>query len=444
MPFFFVMHTAWSRPSGMKRIIDLLIGDSRLWSLEHRLFNSFALLNGISNTLGSLNPSSNYSYLFALNLGTGILFLAFYVLSRFYSFYRSLYWPFVLTMQVFLFFNIIGNAGSQGGAHYYYIPMVLISTILSRSVVTTVAAAGLGVAFTAGVFAIEAFQPQWIKGFMKPEDRLSDVVGQFMFVQLLCAATVIILKNHFNEERNKSEKLLLNVLPVHVADELKKFNRVTPMHFDSATVLFTDMVGFTKIAEKLSPGELIGELDHCFHKFDEITLKYGMEKIKTIGDAYMAAGGIPDANRTHPLDAVLSALEMQHVMMHMKREKERQGLPFWQIRLGIHTGPLVAGVIGTEKFSYDVWGDTVNTASRMESSGMPEMVNISRETYNAVAGFFDCEYRGKLVAKNKGEIDMFFVRRLKAEYAADAAGIIPNEKLLGIRRAIETQIRSAA
>lgn len=428
----------------MKRIIDLLIGDSRLWSLEHRLFNSFALLNGVSNTLGSLNPSSNYSWLFALNLGTGVLFLTFYVLSRFYSFYRSLYWPFVLTMQLFLFFNIIGNAGSQGGAHYYYIPMVLISTILSRSTATTVAAAGLGVAFTAGVFAIEVYQPQWVKGFMKPEDRLADVIGQFMFVQLLCAATVIILKSHFNTERNKSEKLLLNVLPVHVADELKKFNRVTPMHFDSATVLFTDMVGFTKIAERLSPGELIAELDSCFQKFDEISLKYGLEKIKTIGDAYMAAGGLPDINSTHPLDAVLAALEMQHVMMHMKREKERSGAPFWQIRLGIHTGPLVAGVIGTEKFSYDVWGDTVNTASRMESSGAPEMINISRSTYNLVQEFFEFEYRGKLVAKNKGEVDMYFVKRLKSEYSADAAGILPNSRLLGLRQQLGAELRSVA
>jgi adenylate cyclase len=426
------------------KFIDKLIGDSRLWSLEHRLFNSFALLNGVSNTLGSLNPSSNYSWLFGLNLGTGILFLAFYALSRFRSFYRSLYWPFVFTMQIFLFFNIIGNAGSQGGAHYYYIPMVLISTILSRSTLTTVIAAGLGVIFTCGVFAIEMYKPEWIMQFSRPEDRLNDVVGQFLFVQALCGGTVIILKNHFNEERNKSEKLLRNILPVHVADELKRYNRVTPMHFDSASVLFTDMVGFTKIAERLSPDELIRELDGCFAAFDEIIRKFDMEKIKTIGDAYMAAGGLPDINQSHPLDAVLVALQMQHFMLHMKKEKEAKGQPFWQIRLGIHTGPLVAGVIGTEKFSYDVWGDTVNTASRMESSGAPEMINISRNTYDLVQDFFICEYRGKLVAKNKGEVDMYFVKRLKPDYSEDVAGIIPNQKLLLARGQLNgLQVRAA-
>lgn len=415
------------------RIIDKLIGDSRLWSLEHRLFNSFALLNGISNTLGSLNPSSNYAWLFALNLGTGLLFLTFYALSRFKSYYRSLYWPFVFTMQIFLFFNIVGNAGSQGGAHYYYIPMVLISTILSRNTLTTIVAAMLGVAFTVGVFAVEMYKPDWIIKFARSEDRLNDVVGQFLFVQVLCAATVIILKNHFNEERNKSEKLLRNILPDHVADELKKYNRVTPTHFTSATVLFTDMVGFTKIAERLSPDELIRELDACFAAFDEIIRKFDMEKIKTIGDAYMAAGGIPDANHTHALDSVLAALQMQHFMLHMKKEKEAKNLPFWQIRLGIHTGPLVAGVIGTEKFSYDVWGDTVNTASRMESSGSPELVNISKATYELVQDFFICEYRGKLVAKNKGEIDMYFVKRLKPEFSEDLAGILPNQRLMAAR-----------
>lgn len=415
------------------RLIDKLIGDSRLWSLEHRLFNSFALLNGISNTLGSLNPSSNYAWLFALNLGTGVLFLTFYALSRFKSFYRSLYWPFVLTMQIFLFFNIVGNAGSQGGAHYYYIPMVLISTILSRNTLTTVIAAVMGVVFTCGVFAIEMYKPDWIMKFVRPEDRLNDVIGQFLFVQILCAATVIILKNHFNEERNKSEKLLRNILPEHVADELKKYNRVTPMHFNAATVLFTDMVGFTKIAERLSPAELIQELDACFAAFDEIIRKFGMEKIKTIGDAYMAAGGIPDISQSHALDSVLAAMQMQHFMLHMRKEKEAKNQPFWQIRLGIHTGPLVAGVIGTEKFSYDVWGDTVNTASRMESSGAPEMVNISRSTYDMVSDFFICEYRGKLVAKNKGEVDMYFVKRLKPEFSEDLAGIMPNRRLLDIR-----------
>jgi adenylate cyclase len=231
---------------------------------------------------------------------------------------------------------------------------------------------------------------------------------------------------------------------MHVADELKKYNRVTPMHFNSASVLFTDMVGFTKIAERLSPGELIHELDACFAKFDEIIRQFDMEKIKTIGDAYMAAGGLPDVNQSHALDSVLAALQMQHFMVQMKKEKEAKNLPFWQIRLGIHTGPLVAGVIGTEKFSYDVWGDTVNTASRMESSGAAEAVNISKATYDLVQEFFVCEYRGKLVAKNKGEIDMYFVKRLKPEFSEDMIGIIPNRKIFAAREAMNGHLARAA
>lgn len=412
------------------KVVDAVIGSPRYWSLEHRLFNSFSLLNGITNTLGALNPSSNYSWLFALNLGTGLIFLAFYAVSRWKSIYRSLYWPFVLTIQIFLFFNIIGNAGSNGGAHYYYIPAVLISTTLSRNTRTTIIAALISVLFTCGVFYIEGYHSAWIRGYQNPGDRLPDVVGQFLFVQILCGAVIIILKNHFNEERNKSENLLLNILPASVAEELKREGRVEPMHYDAASVLFTDMVGFTKIAEGLSPQKLVGELDACFHEFDTIIRSTGIEKIKTIGDAYMAVGGLPRQNGSHALDCVLAALRMQAYML------QASAASGWQIRLGIHTGPLVAGVVGSEKFAYDIWGDTVNTASRMESSGAAGRINISAETHSCVEKYFLCEYRGKLVAKNKGEVAMYFVQRLKPEFSADAEGVLPNESLLAARAEI--------
>ncbi len=405
--------------------IDRLIGSARHWSLEHRLFNSFALLNGISNTLGSLNPSSNYGWLFVLNLGTGVLFLAYYASSRFFSIYRVLYWPFVLTMEAFLFFNILGNAGSLGGAHYYYIPLVLISTILSRNSRTTLYAALLSVLFTVAVFSVEIYFPQYIVAYATPQDRFSDVFGQFLFVQILCAATVIILKNHFNEERDKSDRLLRNILPNHVADELKRNDRVEPVHYDSATVLFTDMVGFTQYAEKLSPSQLVSELDRCFKSFDNIVRDLGMEKIKTIGDSYMAASGLPVEDPWHAVKAALAALRMQSAMAQ-ESSGHANGT---KIRIGLHSGPLVAGVIGSEKFSYDVWGDTVNVASRMESSGAAGRVNVSRATYDLIKDYFECEYRGRLVAKNKGEIEMYFVNRLKPEFSADADGLIANEKL---------------
>ncbi|MFZ5627998.1 MAG: adenylate/guanylate cyclase domain-containing protein [Spirochaetota bacterium] len=420
----------------LEQIIDRVIGSPRYWSLEHRLFNSFSLLNGVSNTLGALNPSSNYSWLFALNLATGVIFLAFYALSRWKSIYRSLYWPFVMTIQIFLFFNILGNAGSNGGAHYYYIPAILISTTLSRNTRTTVIAALVSVVFTCAVFYIEGYQSAWIKGYQNPADRLPDVVGQFLFVQILCGMVIIILKNHFNDERNKSENLLLNILPATVAEELKREGRVEPVHYDAASVLFTDMVGFTKIAEGLSPQKLVAELDACFHEFDKIIRSTGVEKIKTIGDAYMAVGGLPVKNNSHALDCVLAALRMQAFMLRSSVESG------WQIRLGIHTGSLVAGVVGSEKFAYDIWGDTVNTASRMESSGVAGKINISAETYAQIESYALCEYRGKLVAKNKGEIAMYFVNRLKPEYSADAEGVLPNSRLLEERAALN--LNSAA
>ncbi|MBS0616604.1 MAG: adenylate/guanylate cyclase domain-containing protein [Spirochaetes bacterium] len=409
----------------IRLLLDKLVGDAKNYSLEHRLFNSFALLNGVSNTLGSLNPSSNYSWLFLLNLGTGLLFVGYYVAARFYSVYRILYWPFVFTMEIFLFFNILGNAGSLGGAHYYYIPLVLISTILSRNSRTTLYAAALSVLFTVAVFAVEMYRPQFLTPYAKAQDRLPDIVGQFLFVQILCATTVIILKNQFNVERDKSDRLLRNILPDHVADELKKFDKVQSVHFDNATVLFTDMVGFTKYAENLPPAQLVAELDGCFKIFDQIVRELGLEKIKTIGDSYMAASGIPIATRAHAVNAVLAGLRMQSAIARLRPSLTAQASA-WQIRVGIHSGPLVAGVIGSEKFSYDIWGDTVNTASRMESSGAAGRVNISRATFELVKEFFECEYRGRLTAKNKGEIEMYFVNRIKSDYASDADGFLPN------------------
>lgn len=182
----------------------------------------------------------------------------------------------------------------------------------------------------------------------------------------------IIIEN----EREKSDKLLRNTLPDTIADELKNNGHVAPQLYTDATVLFTDFVGFTQIAEKMSPEELIRELDNCFSYFDQVAKRYKLEKLKTIGDSYMCAGGIPAANKTHALDCVLAALEIRAFMQQMKEIKAAQGLPYWELRIGIHSGPLVAGVIGESKFAYDVWGDTVNTASRMEAAGTAAEINI--------------------------------------------------------------------
>ncbi len=244
-------------------------------------------------------------------------------------------------------------------------------------------------------------------------------------------AGIIHGSNLFKEvaaEREKSEKLLLNILPQNVATELKVTGAVVPQHFESASVMFTDFVGFTKISEKMSAADLIKELDGCFSQFDEVIKHNNLEKLKTIGDAYMCAGGIPVANGTHAVDTCLAALEFRAFMLQMQEIKASLGLPFWQLRIGINTGPVTAGVVGTNKFAYDIWGDTVNTASRMESSGEPGHVNISQATYARVKEFFDCEYRGMVEAKGKGEVEMYFLLRIKPEFSADAEGRIPNAK----------------
>lgn len=193
--------------------------------------------------------------------------------------------------------------------------------------------------------------------------------------------------------------------------------------YEMVTILFSDIQGFTKIAEQMNPEKLIDELDHFFYHFDSVVDKYNIEKIKTIGDAYMAAGGIPRRNTTNPIEVVLAALEMQQYMKQLKKTR----VEIWDLRIGIHSGSVIAGEIGYKKRSYDIWGDSVNIASRMESSGVPGKVNISEVTYNLIKDFFICEYRGKIPVKYKGNLDMYFVTGLRPELSINLVGL-PNKK----------------
>jgi len=210
-------------------------------------------------------------------------------------------------------------------------------------------------------------------------------------------------------ERRRSDALLLNILPEETADELKRTGMAKPRSYEEVSVLFCDFKGFTKISEQLSPEELIAELDHCFKAFDNIMEDFGIEKIKTIGDSYMAAAGLPVASSHHAFDAVNAAMEMQVFLQKLKDEREEEGNPSFEARIGIHTGHVIAGVVGSKKFAYDIWGDTVNTASRLESAGTCGKVNISQSTYERIKDDFACIHRGKIEAKNKGQIDMYFV-----------------------------------
>ncbi len=210
------------------------------------------------------------------------------------------------------------------------------------------------------------------------------------------------------EERKRSDGLLLNILPPSIATELKETGSAKARRYDEATVLFTDFKNFSKISEELTPEALVSELDKCFKGFDFIISQYGIEKIKTIGDAYMCAAGLSERTSS-PEKVVKAALEMQRFLEDIRREKELNNEPYFEARIGIHTGPVVAGVVGSNKFAYDIWGDTVNIAARMEQNCEANKINISETTYWKIKYNFDCTYRGRIPAKNKGEIDMYYV-----------------------------------
>lgn len=230
------------------------------------------------------------------------------------------------------------------------------------------------------------------------------------------------------KEKDKTDNLLLNILPHETAEELKSKGKASARSYSLATVMFTDFSGFTYFAEKMRPKELVERLDFFFGKFDEIIERYNLEKIKTIGDSYMCVGGVPIRNKSNPVDAVLAGLKIQKLVREVQTELPEELR--WHLRIGINTGELIAGVIGKKRFAYDIWGDTVNIAARLESSGEEGKVNISNRTYEYVKEFFVCERRGKVRAKNKGEIDMFFVERIKPELSSDKEGIEPNEEFL--------------
>jgi class 3 adenylate cyclase/tetratricopeptide (TPR) repeat protein len=210
------------------------------------------------------------------------------------------------------------------------------------------------------------------------------------------------------EEKNRSDLLLLNILPSETAQELKESGRVKAKRFDSVSVMFTDFQGFTLSSQNFSPEKLVRSVDYYFSEFDKIIGRHGLEKIKTIGDSYMCAGGLPFPSEDHPVQMIEAALEITEFMEEAKNSKASDVADF-VIRIGINTGPVVAGVVGTRKFAYDIWGDTVNVAARMESNSKPGRINISEYTYELIKDRFNCKFRGKIDVKNHGSMNMYYV-----------------------------------
>jgi len=250
-------------------------------------------------------------------------------------------------------------------------------------------------------------------------------IGVTIGLGLLLIIAFIIYRNSLQKSRiNKIldkqkaqiELLLLNILPKEVATELQTSGSSKPRHFEEVSILFTDFKGFTSIADKLSPGDLVEDLNECFIAFDSIIEKYNLEKIKTIGDSYMCAGNIPSPDPDHAYKIIKAAIEIQEFMEQYNIVRAERGLEAWEIRIGANIGPVVAGVVGKKKYAYDIWGSSVNVASRMESNGTPGRVNISAYMYETIKDRFECSYRGKIYAKNVGDLDMYFV-----EYEKDPA-----------------------
>jgi class 3 adenylate cyclase len=249
----------------------------------------------------------------------------------------------------------------------------------------------------------------------KEENRLYSIIA---VLGLLISWVLLFMYFNYRKhakrlakEKERSDNLLLNILPVEVATELKNTGKAVARKFENVTVMFTDFRNFSVISQDMTPEELVAEIDTCFSEFDGIVARYGLEKIKTIGDAYMCAGGMPIESTDHALKVVDAALDIRDFVKRHSREREEKGLQSFEIRIGVHTGPLVAGIVGRTKFAYDIWGDTVNIASRMESSGEPGKVNVSAFTANLIKEYFQLENRGKIPVKKLGEMEQYFAER---------------------------------
>lgn len=250
----------------------------------------------------------------------------------------------------------------------------------------------------------EVSQKQTEVDLLNQQKRNQQII---VFSLIIILGTLYWYYRTISREKKRSDSLLLNILPAETAKELKRNGKVDAIKFNEVTVLFTDFVQFSMLAEHVEPEQLVKSIDFYFKGFDEITTKYDLEKIKTIGDSYMCACGLPTANKTHARNVINAAKDM--IGLVRSEMNAQDGLSHFEIRIGIHTGPVVAGIVGIKKWQYDIWGDTVNIASRMESMSKPGRINLSENTWHEIKDEFPCEYRGEIEVKNRGTLKMYFL-----------------------------------
>jgi adenylate cyclase len=389
--------------------IGIAAGDSEEMKLQKSLlvissipFIVAGLIWGIMYMLFDEAGSAIIPLAYALFSLSSIIYFGYsrrFTTFRFSQLLLILLLPFILMLSLGGFVNgsgvIIWSLLSPLGAMLFYKPSSAYKWLIA--------------------FAILVFISFIAQPWLRSQNNLTDYqIRIFFFINIIAVgALIFMMVYYFVRKKNffqaRSETLLLNILPKQIAEELKANGKAEAKHFNEVTVMFTDFKNFTQIAEKLSPTDLVTELDTIFAAFDNIISKHRLEKIKTIGDSYMCAGGLPVPGDTHAIDAVNAALEIREFIRQHIRKRRDEGKDPFEIRIGIHSGPVVAGIVGKIKFAYDIWGDTVNLASRMESSGEPGRINISGSTYDLVKDQFHCTHRGKIKAKNKGEVDMYFV-----------------------------------
>ncbi|CAN7626887.1 GAF domain-containing protein [Bradyrhizobium sp. LjRoot220] len=289
--------------------------------------------------------------------------------------------------------------------------------------------------YALGTLCVIAFEPRELS--FEQQEALRRLARQTM-VHLELRRQLLVRNEMLRElerardqaiaEKAQSDKLLLNILPSSIADELKANDRVQPRFFDSATVILIDFTGFTRLVETMEPASVIDQLDQHFTVFDDIMANHRLEKLKTIGDAYLAVGGVPEPNRSHAIDAALAALQAIDHLARINRQREKLHLPAWQVRIGINTGPVIAGVVGKHKFTYDIWGNTVNITQRVEAAGVPGRISIAESTWQHIKTRFETDARGAVEVKHQGLVNMYYLNRIRPEFSVDPAGIMPNDR----------------
>jgi class 3 adenylate cyclase len=387
------------------RLFKKLKGSVQTEELERRIYNIFLLvvilftpLSIIGNIIQGLNIIAIISPVILMLIMIPLYYL---------SIKKNLMYKFFFCFAFLVFIAvqwIYNGGGSSGGMQYFFIWTFITATILLRGKKLIVYVI-LNCIFLLGLLIYEHLDGSLIVQYQDKACRLTDIIISASFTFILASFMIKMIYAEIDKERRKSEKLLLNILPKKVINELKEKGNTSPEIFKNVTVLFSDIVGFTDISTKLPVDKLIAELNDIFTMFDVISEKHSCERIKTIGDAYLAVCGLPESDANHCKNIVNAATEM----IHFIDDRNRTSSIKWQIRIGIHTGNVIGSVVGIKKYIYDVFGDTVNTASRLENLSEPMKINISMEVMKELSDSYLYEDRGLIAVKGKNDMQMYFV-----------------------------------